>query len=440
MAFAVIMPKAGMAMETGTIIRWLKKEGDAVAAGEPLLEIETDKVAMEVEAEADGILLLIVRGDGDEVPVTETIGYIGEEGESMAELPRETPAAKTKPASGEEPQFPAPKASAPDTAERVTAASESVSPAPPARANTNARGTVRATPAARRVAAEHGISLAAVRPSGRSGEVIGSDLLAMIGDDCRGGGQATPAPDLSPPQAPAASNLGPAAGIGDPADRREPLSPMRRAIAATMTRSARIPRYTLHADAYVDDLFAARADMEKKRGIRPGLTPTIVKALGLALADVPEFAAFIDGDSLVHPSSLGIGLAVSVPGGIVVPVMKRVSEMTMEELAGEFRRLVAGAQAGQLAAHDLRGAVTTVSNLGAYGITQFTPMITPPQSSVLGVSAIRSVPVMVDGVLTERRVLGLDLTVDHRVTDGAEAAAFMQTIVRRLEDPRSLFG
>jgi pyruvate dehydrogenase E2 component (dihydrolipoyllysine-residue acetyltransferase) len=429
-AFAIIMPKAGMAMETGTIVGWLKKEGETVLVGEPILEIETDKVVMEVEAEFAGVLLKITHGEGDEVPVTATIGYIGEAGESIAELPRETPAPGTTSASvapvRSDADHPSGHRGAPAQPQQPQQPAPQTPPGHPGRSGTqvftSARGRVAATPAARRQAAEAGIPLDQLHPSGDAGQVRLRDVPST-----------PPAPEGG-----VREPAGFAPSVQSPPGRREPLSAMRRAIADAMTRSQRIPQYTLHADVGLDRVLTFRARFEEIHGDRPGLTTIIVKALGLALADAPGIAACIDGESLVHPDRLGIGIAVSVPGGIVVPVIHRVAEMTIGELDDEVRRLVERAQAGQLSAVDLQDAVTTVSNLGAFGVTRFTPMITPPQSSVLGVSAVRTVPAIVGDAVIGQSVLGLDLTVDHRVTDGADAARFIQTVVRRLEDPESL--
>ena len=414
MAYAVIMPKAGMAMERGTIIRWLKAEGDAVAVGEPLLEIETDKVAMEVEAEAAGVLLRITRGEGEEVPVTETIGYIGAAGETV---PQDDEARGTPSVSPKRPASPPPAVSS------DTAAQDARAEVPEGRAD--GRKRVPATPVARRLAEAHGIRLDRIRPSGARGQVMKRDVLAAV-EASAPGGTATAGPD-SP-------GFDPSAARG----RREPLTAMRRAIADAMGRSALVPQFTLHADALVDRLNAFRADVERDLGVRPGITTCVVKALALALQKMPAIAAFLDGCELLHPELHGIGVAVSVPGGIVVQVIRDATAVSLLDLDAQVRRLAERARAGQLAAAELTGAVTTVSNLGAYGVSRFTPMITPPQSSVLGVSAVRGVPAVVDGVLAERRQLGLDLTVDHRVTDGAEAATFLQQVVRMLQDPLRL--
>jgi len=403
MAFAVIMPKAGMAMETGTIIRWLKQEGDAVAVGEPLLEIETDKVSMEVEAEADGVLLRIIRGDGEEVPVTETIGYIGEVGETMAEVLREAPAAEAEPASGQEPVSPAPRADVPGgVAKREAVGSGLPGAVSPARANADARGKIRATPAARRLAGELGVALNSVSPTGRRGEVTADDVRR--------------------------------AAVGSAPGTRRPLTSMRRAIALAMRLSQQIPQFSVYADACVDGLLDQRDETVDRDSGRPGITALVVRALALALREAPEMAIVLDGDEVVDRVDPGIGVAVSVPGGIVVPVVRGTAELSAVETGAEVRRLVDLARGGA-AGPDGSIAVTTVSNLGMYGVSHFAPMLTPPQSSALGVGAVRSVPALVDGALVEQKMLSLSLTVDHRIIDGAEAARFLQTVIRRLEAP-----
>lgn len=439
MAHRVIMPKAGMAMETGTVVRWLKAVGDRVATGEAILEIETDKVVMEVEAEASGTLLAILHDEGDEVPVTEVIGFIGEPGELIGEpLPTEfsAPARGLRPAAAQEAE-PRPKtapepvvkhSARPDGAARTGASSGAADVSP-------SSAVVRATPAARRKAMVLGVALPTVHPTGPAGEVRSADVERAAGSRPAAGA----ARDEAPPQeslAPEAqgSPTGAAAPLDFVVGSREPLRPIRRAIVRAMTTSQQVPQYTLYAEADV------AAVVRRREGRGPGQPPPtvtsfVVQAVALAYRDVPEAAVIYGEDELIRIDDPGIGLAVSVPGGILVPVIRGAGSMKLDELDRVVRELGASARSGTIAGTgtDDGPVVTTVSNLGMFGVHHFAPMLTPPQSTALGVGTIRTVPAITDGALVERPVISLGLTADHRAVDGAEAARLLQAVVRRLE-------
>lgn len=458
MATEVIMPKAGMAMEKGTVIQWFKKPGDYVEAGEPLLEIETDKVAMEVEAEVSGYLLNILHGEGDEVEVIKTIGYIGDKDEMP---PKDQPTTD----SPAEPQ-PSPDASADvtavaDVAEPEDAGSRAVASADSlSQRDKDARGTrtLPATPAARRLATERGIPLEMITPSGRWGEVLRSDvenvpsgrqvspLARKIAEEngvdlatVRGSGPGgrimkrdVLADDGTSRHKPVESDETTTSG----ATERRPLRGMRKRIADRMSESHQVvPPVTLHRKVSVDELFSVRSKINESVSLRVSVTDMIVKAAGVALREAPYMRTAIEGDELVTYDAVDIGIAVALESGLVVPVIRQVDGTPLSLVAAQRDDLARRAREGALQPDELHGATFTVTNLGMYGITAFTPIVTPPQSGILGVNATEDVVVLTDGVVSSRKVMTLSLTVDHRIVDGAQGAIFLDAVAQLLENP-----
>lgn len=409
MATSVIMPKAGMAMERGTIIRWLKKVGDPVIAGEPLLEIETDKVAMEVEAEVSGTLIQVVREAGEEVLVTETIGFIGAEGEA---------------------------APGPGGSGQLEAGAG------------GRKGGVRATPAARRRAAELGVALEAVTPSGRSGEVklrdaearrspaissLARKIAEQEGVDPAGiRGSGTGGRIVKRDLAEALARL-PASGR---ALARSPLSGPRKIIAERMLRShLSIPQVTLNARADVTSLLRLRAEMNREIEERISVNDLILRATALALLGSRAMLATIEGEEIVAYEEINLGMAVAVDSGLVVPVIRGADKLALPALARLTAELSGRARERTLKPDDLVGGTFTVTNLGMYGITSFTPIVNPGEGAILGVNAAESEVRLEAGLPVERKVMTLSLSIDHRVIDGAEGARFLQSLVGLLEKP-----
>lgn len=465
MADAVIMPKAGMAMEEGQIIRWLKQEGDPVETGEPILEIETDKVAMEVEAERSGVLLKITRGDGETVPVTETIGYIGEKGEAVPEETGGAPAdAGAQPAAASETNAGAapgtPDTRAPDDASDDTAAATGkpkatpwartlaerhgidlagVTPTGPqgeikgrdveqAAAAGGGAAAVNATPVARRVAQQKGVDLATVTGSGPQGRITKEDVLAAA--ERAAAGQAA-----APGQAVAPRTAGPAAE-----GEAKRFSGMRRAIARNMLAShQQIPPVTLNGYADVSRLLAMRAELnEEDPENKLSVNDFVLKATIAALRRHPGLNATVDmeKEEIVEYGTVNLGVAVALPDGLIVPVIRSAEQLSLRDLGARVRELAAAARSRSIAPEDLAGGTFTVTNLGMYGITTFTPIINPPQAGILGVGSIESSLVKQDdGSIGERKTMGLSLTIDHRVIDGAQGAQFLATLRTLLEHP-----
>jgi len=436
MAVSVIMPKAGMAMETGTILKWLKEPGDPVAKGEPLLEIETDKVSMEVEAEADGVLLAVTRGEGDVVPVTETIGYIGREGEPVpeAEAPGGMRGGAAVRPGGRIPATPAARRLAREKAIGLGAVRGNGPSGAVRRRDVEAALGVKASPLARRLAGRHGVILAELAGTGPGGKITKDDVLGAAGE-----------PAAGEPRA------------GAPAAPGEPLSKLKRITGQRMLASHReIPPVTLQAEADVTELLALRKRLNAKRERRISINDFVLRAAARTVKEQPAFrASLVDGRMVVH-GHVHIGMAVALDDGLIVPVIRDADALSVEELAEASRGLAEKARTGRLSLEELEGAVFTVTNLGMYGVTAFTPIINPPQSAILGVCAVRDAAVPGGGeagvpeggagagaegpkvVFCKR--MTLSLTIDHRLLDGAQGALFLKTLTKRLEHPAGLMA
>ena len=396
MPSSVIMPKTGMAMEEGTIVRWMKKPGDPVRTGEPIAEIETDKSTMELEAEADGVILAILHRDGETVPVSKVIAWIGKPGEAIPALAA-APAAAVQAADPTAPPPAAAKAGAPAAA------------APPA-----AGGKVAATPAARRAAGERNVELSSVTPTGRHGEVREADVLRRA---------AAPLP------------AAPALVLAD-GDRRVALSSIQKVTGRRMLQShLEIPPVTCQARADVTDMLAMRERINAGSEAKVTVNDMVMRATARALAAHPRVNSVLDGQDVVYRKAIDIGFAVATPEGLLVPVIRGADALSLAALAARTRELAARAKEKKLPPADMEGGSFTVSNMGMYGITAFTPIINQPQAAILGVCTIEEELHLVAGSVAARRVMGLSLTFDHRVLDGAAAALFLKEVKDSLENP-----
>ena len=411
-----------MAMESGVIRRWLKRPGDSVGKGEILLEIETDKVTMEVEAEQSGVLLSVLYPEGTTVAVIEPIAWIGQPGEAIPSPLKASAAAQ-------------PRAEA-------TAPHAESAPAPRA---PHPGGRLPATPAAKRLARERGIDLSRVTASGPSGEIRARDIEAMAAR------RITPlarklaeekSVDLN-----AVAGTGHAgkvlaadveqAAAGQP--RRVSLSGMRQRIAQRMAQSrAEIPDATLKLSADVTALFDYRARL-KQQGVAVTVNDFVLRAVAIALSEFPFLNATFEQNTILCWPDVNLGVAVAVENGLVVPVLRRVQRLPLAELARLARATVEQARAGRLLPDDFAGGTFTVTNLGMLGIEHFTPIINPPQTAILGVCATEERPARDGrGELVWKKRMGLCLTHDHRVIDGALGAAFLNRLSDLLAKPEAL--
>ena len=396
MATEVILPRLGQGMESGTIVRWLKSEGEQVARGEPLFELDTDKVTQEVEAEANGVLLKIAVAEG-EVPVGQTVAFIGDKGEAVPETTEAAPSPT------------------PIEAERTSEPEPAAPLEAPEPSTTN--GRIKASPLARRLARERGIDLATLRGTGPDGRIVA--------DDVERGEAGVPAA-----RAPGAAPV-PAGEI-----QRVPLTNVRKTIARRLSEAWQIPVFQLQAAAdmtRVNDLVAKLR--ERDPDVRLTVTDVLTKVCAQALMRHREVnAEFTEDAILLHPSAT-IGLAVAAPQGLVVPVIRSAERLSLTEIAGVRADLVGRARDNKLRAEDLEGGTFTISNLGMFAVQSFTAVLNPPQAAIVAVGATEDRVVPADGGTAVRPMVTLTGTFDHRAVDGAPAAAFLQTLRESLEDP-----
>jgi pyruvate dehydrogenase E2 component (dihydrolipoamide acetyltransferase) len=397
-------------MESGTIVKWLKAEGDPVEKGEPLYEVDTDKATQEVEAEASGVLLKIAVAEG-EVPVGRTIAVIGQEGEEP-QLD-EGEAAQEVEENAQEEGSPGPAREEERERARRAAQQEAV-PAPKETATDG--GRVKASPLARRIARERGIDLAALAGTGPEGRVVAEDVE-----------RASAAPATA--RAPAA----PTESV-----QVEPLTSVRRATARRLAEAWQAPAFQISMSADMTralELHARLAETAAEGGPKVTVTDVLTKACAAALMRHRAVNALFAGDAIeLHPSA-NIGIAVAIPAGLVVPVIPQTERKTIAELAADRAQLVERARGGKLQQSDLEGGTFTISNLGMYGVEQFVAVLNPPQAAILAVGAIEERPVAADGDLELRPMMAMTLTCDHRSLDGATAADFLRTVKAFLEEP-----
>ncbi len=447
MLHRVFLPQLGQTMEEGTVERWHKAEGDEVRKGEVLYELTTDKATLEVEAFAAGVLKKILVEEGRTVPVNELIAVIGAPEDELPEDLCELAAG--------------PRASA--GAEATTGAEASAATAPqeaPVGQRTAAPSRSFASPRARKAAEELKVPLAAVAASGPDGRVIERDVLGFA-DRMRGVRHTPTAAVLACREGVSLPDLAGevegrvtrqdvigavAAGRGRPAAARRgegervELSPMRQTIAERMTASKQsAPHFYLIGDVRMGEAMAMLARL-KEEGTRVTVTGLLVKAVGLALKEHPRVNARFAGEALLRNTACNVGVAVAVEDGLFVPVIRDADAQALPVISAELKSLAETAREGKLIPEQYEGGCITISNLGMYGVGAFLPIINPPESVIIGVGAIAEQPVARDGGIAVEAVMKLSLSADHRVVDGAEAAAFFQTLKGLLEEPEGIPG
>jgi pyruvate dehydrogenase E2 component (dihydrolipoamide acetyltransferase) len=424
MATEVKLPRLGQGMESGTIVKWLKAEGDKVEKGDPLYELDTDKVTQEVEAEASGVLLKIAISSG-EVEVGKTIAVIGEQGEHVEVEPQAKEPAGNGSAAQEvsddaqEEGSPARarqqerergrRASVGDMGEQVTEIRQ------PAGEN---GGRVKASPLARRIARERGIDLSAVAGTGPDGRVVAEDVERSAAS----GGPVAPPPAQSAP----------VEGV-----ELQQFSSMRKTIARRLTEAWQAPVFQLGITVDMSRALPLRERLVELHGdgAKPTISDLITKICASALMRHRAVNALYKGDAVeLHPTA-NIGIAVAVPNGLVVPVIPGCERKSIAEIAAVRAELVERARAGKLQQGDLDGGTFTISNLGMYGIERFIAVLNPPQAAILAVGSIEDKVVPVDGQPAVRPRMELTLTCDHRAIDGATGAEFLRDVKTFLEEP-----
>ena len=419
MATEIVMPKLGLTMESGAISAWLVEEGQEVQRGQALLEIATDKVTMEVEAQANGILRKILVPVGQEVPVSTTIGVIAAADEDIDSYVAAAPSEPTPVAAPSEPVPPATPAPAavPAPAPPATpAAVPTAAPQAPApSAATDAPRPHKTSPKARKIAAEHGLDLSGVNGSGPGGRIVSADVLALVEQ-----ARLAPAPT---PAAPVAE------GVIE-------LSRAEQVAAERLTASyQQIPHIHISMDVSAVWLQQFRTGYQLE-GKKISFNDLIVKATARTLSEFPRVNSLAEGGHFRYASQINVGVAVAAEQGLVVPVIRDAAEKTVEEIATEGVRLVDAARRGELSPDDMLGGTFTISNLGMFGVSRFTAIINPPQVAILAVGAIEN-RVIASGAdaFAVRPQLTLTLAADHRVVDGALAARFLARLKEVLETP-----
>jgi pyruvate dehydrogenase E2 component (dihydrolipoamide acetyltransferase) len=428
------MPALSPTMEEGTLAKWLVKEGDKVGPGDLLAEIETDKATMEYEAVDEGVIAKLLVEEGAEgVKVGTVIALIAEEGEDAS-------AASPAPAKTE--AAPAPAAPAAEAAK--PAAEEKPAAPAPAPAKDSGGDRVKASPLARRLAAAQGIDLAQVEGSGPGGRVIKADLETVSG------GKSAPAPTASAPAAASAPAETPKAGpapvvaADDIPHEVVKLSNMRKTIARRLTESMQqSPHIFLTVDIMLDPLLKLRGELNtslEARGVKLSVNDLLIKALAVALAEVPDCNVSFAGDTLIRYKRSDISVAVAIPGGLITPIIKGADTKSIATIASEAKDLAQRAKDGKLQPVEYQGGTASISNMGMFGIKQFTAVINPPQAMIMAVGAGEKRPYVVGDELTTATVMSATGSFDHRAIDGAVGAQLMQAFKRLIENPLGLLA
>ena len=423
MAVSVVMPALEMAQETGKVVSWRKREGQQVAKGEPLLEVETDKAVVEVESPGDGILSAISAREGAVIPVGQTIAWL------LA--PGEAPPIVTAPAQTGRRADSAAASSATSTA----AASAATPPSP---------SEVRISPKARRLARERGVDVSRLRGSGPGGEILAEDVMnAATSDDAASivvppSGESHQQDDLSPVNK---VKLERGASPPQAAGEIEPLGTVARLMALRTAQSwTSVPHFFVTRDADAAGLLEAHerlaVEVEREHGFKATLTDLLIALVARVLAKHPRMNASWANDGIRRNSAINVAFAVAVEEGVVAPVLHNANRSNVGEIALKRRELTERAKAGRLQPADITGGTFTISNLGMYNVDAFTAIIVPPQAGILAVGRVGDRVVAMNGKATVRPMITFTLSTDHRVADGARAALFLNDLVEAIREPR----
>ena len=432
MAISVVMPALEMAQETGKLVSWKKKEGESVRKGELLLEVETDKAVVEIEAGSDGILGGITAHEGAVVPVGQTIAWLLKPGEAPPASTGPVQTGRTGAAALQQPVV-APESVAGPQGDPLSAA---------------AAGNIKISPKARRLAKEHFVDITTIRGTGPGGEIVAEDVLAAT---ARAAGPAapavsqvaaaapTPTPSPVPTPAPAPAPAPATVGASAPADLGA-LSSIGRLMAERTTQSwTTAPHFFVSRDVDCTELVAARRrlgpEVERSRGVKLTYTDLLTAILAQTLRKHPRMNASWTGDTVKSNAEINVGLAMAVTDAVVVGVIPKTDSMSLADIATRRRDLAERARANRLQPPDITGATFTLSNLGMYHVDSFTAIIVPPQAGILAVGAMKDRLVPVMGGIATKHMMTITLSCDHRVLDGARGAAFMHDLVEALENP-----
>ena len=438
MATQVVMPKLSPTMEEGQVARWLKKEGDKVSMGEPIAEIDTDKATMEMQALSAGILRKVLVQEGESAPLGQPIAIIGEPDEDISTLLKSEPASAPAPAKEEADEQPAklPESEAVPAVEQKEAAPQpEIAREVQTDGKRPAGGRMLVSPIAARMAAESGVDLKSVKGSGPSGRIIKRDIEeAMKAPKA----DASSAPQLRPMAMPAGQ---PGATYGPSAYRDEPMSEMRRTIAKRLVTSlGPVPHFFLTTEIEMD----RAADMRQQINTlypdaKVSINDVIIKVAAVALIQHPQVNASFQDKTVRHYEHADIGVAVATENGLITPIVRAADVKSLLDIATEVRELAGRARTRKLKPEEYMGATFSISNLGMFGIDEFTAVINPPEAAILAVGAMKPKPIVREDQIEIHQMMRVTMSCDHRVVDGAVGAQFLQTFKQILENPLYLF-
>src|SRR5262245_3053054 len=432
MPVEITMPQLSDTMSEGTVVKWLKKEGDKVKAGETIAEVETDKATMEMEAFEGGTLAVIDAKEGSKVKVGGRIAVLAGAGESVDQVKKQF--ASGNGGGAKAPAAPAARAPSPSTPQRSAPAAATETKAPPAapKRDDDQNERVRISPLARRLASERGVDLSNIQGSGPGGRIVQKDIEAALG-----GGAAVQTAEKPKAQAARPADL--PARIASGQREAIQLTKMRATIAQRLQQSKQqIPHFYESVDIDVDELTKMRARMNQqleKEDVRLSLGDFIAKGVAVALGRHPALNAHFNGTEIVRYGDVHLGMAVALPEGLIVPVLRNINQMGLKEIRERSEDLVERARATKLKGDEMTGATFTVSNLGTYGVKEFSAIINPPEVGILAIAAAEKRPVVKGDSVVPRLMMTVTLSADHRAVDGATAAEFLRTLKQLLEEP-----
>ncbi len=447
----VNMPRLSDTMQEGTIARWLKKPGDEIKKGDTLAEIETDKATMDLEAYEEGTLQKILIQEGETVPIGQAVALIGNGAADQPQTQLETPntqknadTAKTTPAppAGQPGNRPATHPAVDPTAH--PAGADHTTTTAQITVASNEKGTIKASPLARRIAEEHNIDLQQIQGTGPGGRIVRDDLEDFLEQR---GAPSTPASTPAPtPGAPTQEAPKPVTQPSAPPPDADvsKLSRVQLLIARRLTESKQtIPHFYISSEIDMTDALLLRQTFNAtagEEGVKVTVNDLIVKACSLALEKYPEVNSSIKEDQLIRYKHINVGIAVDVPSGLVVPVIRDTNIKGVRSIAREAKALIAKARENKLAPVDLEGGTFSVSNLGMMDVSEFIAVINPPQSAILAVASTKKQFVPLDGQPVIRDLMTVTMSADHRILYGAAVARFLQEVKRLLQNPYNLLG
>ncbi|MCC2546741.1 pyruvate dehydrogenase complex dihydrolipoamide acetyltransferase [Hymenobacter sp. BT175] len=433
-ATVIRMPKMSDTMTEGTIASWQKKVGDKVKSGDMLAEVETDKATMELENYDDGTLLYIGPKEGEAVAVDGILAIIGEEGADIQAL-------LGGQSGGAPAAAPAPAAEAAPAAAPAAAPTTAAAPAPAAVAPASGNGRLLASPLAKRMAKEMNIDISQVRGSGENGRIVSRDIEgfqpgAAAPAPAQAAAPAAPAPAAAPVAAAAPAAPTPAAAPADGTYTDTPVTQMRKVIARRLSESLfTAPHFYLTMEILMDRAMEVRTQLNTLSPVKLSFNDLVIKAAAVALKQHPAVNSSWLGDRIRQNHVVNIGVAVAVDEGLLVPVVRNADGKGLSTIATEVKELAGKAKSKKLQPSEWEGSTFTISNLGMFGIDEFTAIINPPDACILAVGGIKQTAVVKDGQLAVGNIMKVTLSCDHRVVDGATGAAFLQTLKSLLEDP-----